>query len=104
MLVELVVESLGAIDRAELTLSGGCTALTGETGAGKTLLVAALGLLTGARADRSLVREGAAAARIEGRFTLEVGDPALDYLAEHDLLDDPSTAEIVITRTVPADG
>ena len=59
MLRELVVEGLGVIERAELELQGGCSALTGETGAGKTLVVAALGLLIGGRSDRALVREGA---------------------------------------------
>ena len=52
MLKELIVEDLGVIDRAELTLEPGTTALTGETGAGKTLLVAGLSLLLGGRADR----------------------------------------------------
>ncbi|MDQ3646550.1 MAG: DNA repair protein RecN, partial [Actinomycetota bacterium] len=110
MLTELVVEGLGVIDRAEVHFEPGSSALTGETGAGKTLLVAALGLLVGARADRSLVRAGADAARIEGRFTVPQTHPAADFLRAHGALDDAAEdeaspdVEIVMSRTIPADG
>jgi DNA repair protein RecN (Recombination protein N) len=105
MLEELRVSGLGAIDQAEFSLSPGCSALTGETGAGKTLLVAALGLLAGARADRSMVREGATAARVEGRFVVAADDPALEYLTEQDLLDEEAEpGEILVSRIVPAAG
>ncbi len=72
MLTELRVANLGIIDDLSVTLGPGLTAITGETGAGKTLLVEALDLLLGGRADASLVREGASDARVEGRFV--VGD------------------------------
>ena len=72
MLTELVVRDLGVIDELALELGPGLTAVTGETGAGKTLVVGAIDLLTGGRADASLVRPGAEAAEIEGRFV--VGD------------------------------
>ena len=103
MLTELVVEGLGVIERAELELDAGCSALTGETGAGKTLLVAALGLLLGQRSDRSMVREGADEARVEGRFVVPRDHPAVQLLSARGLLEDlgPSQqAEIVITRIV----
>ena len=58
MLVELRVRDLGVIESVTLDLGPGMTALTGETGAGKTLLVEALGLLVGGRADASLVPSG----------------------------------------------
>jgi DNA repair protein RecN (Recombination protein N) len=104
MLEELSVAGLGAIDHAEVTLGPGLSALTGETGAGKTLLVAALGLLTGERADRSRVREGAAEAVVEGRFRVPAAHAVVDLLLEHELVDpDGDEAEIVITRIVPAD-
>ena len=80
MLIELVVEGLGVIERAELELEPGCSALTGETGAGKTLVVAALGLLVGGRSDRALVREGASEARIEGRFVVDGSHDAVEIL------------------------
>jgi DNA repair protein RecN (Recombination protein N) len=85
MLLELHIESLGVIDRLDMVLGPGLTALTGETGAGKTMLVEAISLLVGGRADASMMRPGAAEARIEGRFVLD-GD-------EH-----------VVARVVPVDG
>jgi DNA repair protein RecN (Recombination protein N) len=68
MLHELAVTDLGVIERLSLVLGPGMTALTGETGAGKTLLVTAIDLLVGGRADPVLVRPGAEEARVEGRF------------------------------------
>jgi DNA repair protein RecN (Recombination protein N) len=68
MLAELHVRDLGVIDDLVLLLSPGMTALTGETGAGKTLVVEAIELLVGGRADPVLVRPGASEARVEGRF------------------------------------
>jgi DNA repair protein RecN (Recombination protein N) len=106
MLSELTVENLGAIERAEIALGEGSTALTGETGAGKTLVVAALGLLLGGRADRVLVRAGANEARVEGRFVLPSADPAVSRLiAEEVVTAGPEDeVEIVIARVVPASG
>ncbi|MEM7142027.1 MAG: DNA repair protein RecN [Actinomycetota bacterium] len=85
MLTELVVRDLGVIDELSLVLGEGMTAVTGETGAGKTLIVGAIDLLTGGRADASLVRPGADEAEIEGRFVH--GDD-----------------EIVVRRVIPRDG
>src|SRR5436190_3163113 len=90
MLTELRVENLGIIDEVSVVLGPGLTAITGETGAGKTLLVEALDLLLGGRADPTLVRDGATEARVEGRFVL--GDP--------ERADD----EVVLARVVPATG
>jgi DNA repair protein RecN (Recombination protein N) len=105
MLNELVVEGLGVIDRAELTLERGCCALTGETGAGKTLLVAALSLLLGGRSERAMVREGAGTARVEARFTVPPGHPAAALLAAHGVIEPPhGEAELVIARAVEANG
>src|SRR5665809_88283 len=87
MLRELVVEGLGVIERAELELQSGCSALTGETGAGKTLMVAALGLLVGGRSDRALVREGTAEALVEGRFVVPAGHGALQVLVAHGIIE-----------------
>lgn len=103
MLTELVVEGLGVIDRAELHLTNGSSALTGETGAGKTLLVAALGLLLGARADKTLVREGSPEARVDARFELGAEHPVFALLLEQDLVE-RETTELVLTRTVGSDG
>jgi DNA repair protein RecN (Recombination protein N) len=88
VLVELRVTNLGVIEDQTVVLGPGLTALTGETGAGKTLLVDAISLLTGGPAEPALVAAGAAEARIEGRFA---GPP-----------DEPS--ELVLTRVIPASG
>src|SRR5665213_4065928 len=69
MLVELHVRDLGVIDDVTVGLGPGMTALTGETGAGKTLLIGALSLLLGGRADPATVRSGADEALVEGRFS-----------------------------------
>jgi DNA repair protein RecN (Recombination protein N) len=85
MLVELRVENLGIISDLLLTLGSGMTVITGETGAGKTLIVDALDLLCGGRADASLVRDGSDEARVEARFI--DGDD-----------------EVVLARVIPAVG
>ncbi len=71
MLVELAVRDLGVIEEARIQFSEGMTALTGETGAGKTMVVEALRLLSGAKADTSSVRQGAGAAVVEALFELD---------------------------------
>lgn len=68
MLAELRVRNLGVVEDATLVLDEGMTALTGETGAGKTMVVEAIRLLTGGRAEQHMVRVGAAEAIVEGRF------------------------------------
>ncbi len=70
MLYELRVENLLLMERAELRLAPGLNVLTGETGAGKTLLAHALDLLLGGKARAGIVREGAAEAYVEGVFEL----------------------------------
>ena len=102
MLTEIVVEDLGVIDRAEVDFTAGSSALTGETGAGKTLIVTALGLLVGGRADRTVVRAGAARARVEGRFVVPGDHPVVGQLDEPEIVD--GSAEIILTRTIGSDG
>jgi DNA repair protein RecN (Recombination protein N) len=97
VLHELRVENLLLMDRAELRLSEGLNVLTGETGAGKTLLAHALDLLLGGRARRGIVRPGAPEAYVEGVFALPpalAGDERLPTGAE----------EIVLARRVWPDG
>lgn len=86
MLVELAVRDLGVIADLSLVLGPGMTALTGETGAGKTLVVGAVELLVGGRADSAMVRHGASEARVEGRFIADNGN------------------EVVLERVVPQQG
>jgi DNA repair protein RecN (Recombination protein N) len=86
MLTDLRVRDLGVIEDLALTFGPGMTALTGETGAGKTLVVEALQLVLGGRANPSMVRAGATEALVEARFETDEG------------------AEVVISRSVPASG
>lgn len=74
MLVELSIENLGIIESSRLTFDSGFTAFTGETGAGKTMLVEAIGLVVGQRADVSVIRDGAEEARVEARFVISGPD------------------------------
>ncbi|WP_280672480.1 MULTISPECIES: DNA repair protein RecN [unclassified Kitasatospora] len=96
------IRDLGVIDDAVVELAPGFTVVTGETGAGKTMVVTSLGLLLGGRADPALVRAGADRAVVEGRLTLPAGAPAavraLEAGAE---LDD---GQLLISRTVSAEG
>ncbi len=71
MLIELAVTDLGVISELALVLGPGMTAVTGETGAGKTLIVGAIELLVGGRAEATMVRHGATEAVVEGRFELD---------------------------------
>src|ERR1700678_831762 len=102
MLEEVRITGLGVIDDAVLELSAGFTALTGETGAGKTMVVTALGLLFGGRADPARVRPGAARAAVEGRLLVsaEIAREIEDAGGELD--DEGST--LVLSRSVSAEG
>ncbi len=105
MLVELAVRNLGVIEKASLVLGPGMTALTGETGAGKTMIVQAVQLLVGGRADPAMVRTGAAAAVVEGRFV--VPDATHDTAASNgapSLAGPSGSHEIVLRRVIPAQG
>lgn len=102
VLVELRLRGLGAIDDATLELGPGFTAVTGETGAGKTMLLTGLALLLGGRADAALVRSGHARAEVEGRFRIAAdGVVATVVESAGGQLDGD---ELVIARTVGADG
>ncbi|HET9077495.1 MAG TPA: DNA repair protein RecN [Acidimicrobiales bacterium] len=114
MLVELRVSQLGVIDDVTVVLEGGLTALTGETGAGKTLIVDAIQLLTGGPADPALVRPGAREALVEGRFSRAAPGPPRASgdgggAGEDDgdgdgEGDDDGDGEVILTRVVPASG
>src|SRR5262249_61437426 len=73
MVEEVRIQGLGVIDEAVLDLSPGFNVVTGETGAGKTMVVTSLGLLFGGRADPQRVRPGADRASVEGRIIVEEG-------------------------------
>jgi DNA repair protein RecN (Recombination protein N) len=102
MLEEVRITGLGVIDDAVLELSSGFTALTGETGAGKTMVVTALGLLFGGRADPARVRPGAARAAVEGRL-LVTPEVAREVEEAGGDLDDNGSS-LVLSRSVSAEG
>src|SRR6476620_1897474 len=104
MLLELRIENLLLIERAELRLGPGLNAITGETGAGKTILAHSFDLLMGGRARDAIVRPGASEAYVEGVFELPEGlldDPELEQIAER--LPEGAT-ELAIGRRVSASG
>ncbi len=104
MLLELRIENLLVIERAELRLGPGLNAITGETGAGKTVLAHSLDLLMGGKARPQVVRPGAPEAYVEGVFELPadlLADPELAELAERLPID---AEELVIARRVGSSG
>ena len=90
MLVEISIENLGIIEMSRLTFSDGFSVFTGETGAGKTMLVEAINLVCGRRAETSVIRDGADEAHVEARF-VEVGA-------------DGEEEEIILSRTIHREG
>ena len=102
VLEEMRIRSLGVIDDAVVELSPGFTAVTGETGAGKTMVVTSLGLLLGGRADPALVRIGAKNAVVEGRISVPDAAPAAVRAEEAGAELDDGT--LLISRTVSAEG
>ena len=96
------IRCLGVIDDAVVELSPGFTVVTGETGAGKTMVVTSLGLLLGGRADPGLVRNGAERAVVEGRVLLPTGSPVAERALEAGAELDEGV--LLLSRTVSAEG
>ena len=101
MLTALSIRDVVLIDRLDLAFGGGLTVLTGETGAGKSILLDSLGLALGARAESGLVRAGCAQASVAAVFSLRADHPALALLIEQGL---EGEDEIVLRRVVMKDG
>ena len=104
MLKQLQIRNLAIIDEAQLEFAAGFTVLTGETGAGKSILLDALGLVLGTRADPALVRQGSDRAEISAEFDLADAAEARAWLAEHELLDADDPQLCLIRRVVHAEG
>jgi len=102
MLRVLSVRDYVIAESVELEPGPGYTVLTGETGAGKSILVDALELLVGGRADSALVREGAERAELAAEFDLAPGAPLVAWLAERDLQGDPGS--LILRRTLERGG
>jgi DNA repair protein RecN (Recombination protein N) len=106
MLTHLAIRDFAVVTAAELEFGAGLTVISGETGAGKSLLVDALGFLSGQRADSGMVRHGAARAELHAEFDLGNAEDARQWLREQDMLDeggdDGDTCQL--RRTLRADG
>src|SRR5215469_18447749 len=97
MLTELRIRNFAVIEEAELSLAAGLNVLSGETGAGKTIVMTALGLLLGGRASPELVRMGAREAVVEGIFELEGEAPIAN---SGEWLDPENPRELIIRRAI----
>ncbi|SDD47620.1 DNA repair protein RecN (Recombination protein N) [Rhodococcus tukisamuensis] len=108
MLAEIRIDGLGVISQASAQFHEGLTVLTGETGAGKTMVVTSLHLLSGARADAGRVRQGAARAVVEGRFstanTSTRAAEEVDRLLESTGAERDEDGTVIAVRTVSSDG
>jgi DNA repair protein RecN (Recombination protein N) len=97
-LEEITIRSIGVIDQSALEISKGLTVLSGETGAGKTMILTALNLILGGKADSSLIRKGSERLVASGRFVIP---KASENLFEDLIIDD---GQVILTRTVSSDG
>src|SRR5205823_951869 len=103
MLRQLAVNNIVLVERLELQFEPGLGVLTGETGAGKSILLDALGLALGARADTALVRAGQEAASVTAEIELADEHPALALLADQGVEPEPGEA-LIVRRTLKSDG
>ena len=103
MLRQLAVHNIVLVERLELEFEPGLGVLTGETGAGKSILLDALGLALGARGDTALVRAGEDSASVSAEILLPRGHPALAALDEQGIALDPGEP-LIIRRTLKSDG
>lgn len=101
MLTQLTIHNFAIVKFLELELKSGMTTVTGETGAGKSIAIDALGLALGSRADASTVRSGAKKAEISASFTIEASSLAHQWLVEHELSNDD---ECILRRVITAEG
>ena len=102
MLSNLIIRDVVLIDQLDLEFKSGLGVLTGETGAGKSILLDSLGLATGARAEARLVRHGCEQASVTAVFDLSDGHEVLDVLAEQEIILDGEP--LILRRTLGADG
>jgi DNA repair protein RecN (Recombination protein N) len=102
MLIELRIRNFAVIKEAELVFGPGLNVLSGETGAGKTIIMSALGLLLGIRASPDMIRSDAKEATVEGMFELEGDSPASETLSE--IAGHNGNNELLIRRTIAEGG
>ncbi len=100
MLTSLTIRHIALIDEIEIQFAPGMTTLTGETGAGKSILIDAIGLIQGERANTQLIRAGFEEAEVIAVFEVSPSSPVAEFLEEQELLDD----ELIIRRTLNREG
>jgi DNA repair protein RecN (Recombination protein N) len=101
MLTRLSIRDIVLIDRLDIDFASGLAVLTGETGAGKSILLDAFALALGARGDASLVRQGAEQGQVTASFDVPAGHPARDLLRQNDIA---AEDELILRRVQVADG
>ncbi len=101
MLSQLSVKNLAVVEKLDLSFETGMSAVTGETGAGKSILLQALSLVLGVRADSNLVRYGKDKADVSAAFSVNNNKTVQDFLIEHSLEDD---GECILRRVISSDG
>ena len=104
MLTQLTINNFAIVRQLEIELAKGMSVITGETGAGKSIAIDALGLCLGQRIETSMVREGQERAEICASFSIEPTNPAYQWLQEQELLDPDNPSDCILRRVINADG
>ena len=104
MLSQLTINNFAIVRQLEIELAKGMSVITGETGAGKSIAIDALGLCLGQRIETSMVREGQERAEICASFSIEPTNPAYQWLQEQELQDPDNPSDCILRRVINADG
>lgn len=104
MLTQLTINNFAIVRHLVLELNEGMSVITGETGAGKSIAIDALGLCLGYRSESGMIRNGADRADITATFTMQGNSPAYLWLEEHELLDEDNPQECILRRIINVDG
>lgn len=104
MLAQLTINNFAIVRQLEIELAKGMSVITGETGAGKSIAIDALGLCLGQRIETSMVREGQERAEICATFFIEPTNPAYQWLQEQELQDPDNPSDCILRRVINADG
>ena len=104
MLTQLTINNFAILRQLEIELAKGMSVITGETGAGKSIAIDALGLCLGQRIETSMVREGQERAEICATFFIEPTNPAYQWLQEQELQDPDNPSDCILRRVINADG
>lgn len=104
MLTQLTINNFAIVRHLVLELNSGMSVITGETGAGKSIAIDALGLCLGYRSESGMIRNGSDKADITATFTMQANSPAYLWLQEHELLDEDNPQDCILRRMINIDG